>query len=610
MSRLANAPSPYLRAHADNPVDWYAWGEEPFEVARRRDVPVLVSIGYSTCHWCHVMARESFADDGIADLLNESFVSIKVDREEHPEVDDAYMAQASAFTRGLGWPLTVFVTPDGRAFYAGTYFPPEPRHGLPSFRQVLEAVHEAWTQRRPQIEDTAARLAEALSTAAHAPTPRDATRLDVRTFVDAAARLADREDSRFGGFAPADAPRETPKFPSVPALSFLQKTVLAEEFSGAADVAHRALMAMADSEMRDRVDGGFFRYATRRDWTVPHYERMLTDNAGLIEIALDAGEHRLAIGTADFLLDVMQRPQGGFAAAQDSESWIDGVRDEGGYYALDAAGRARLLPPEIDAKLVTGWNGLAIRALARLALRTGGERFLRGATDAAQAVLRDNIARDGTLVRASLDGVRSSSLAGTEDYGLFADGLLTLAAVSGDLELALRARQLIDAALDGVPGDAVLAAQGLQAPAAESDTDIASGSAALAAASVRLWMWGAGENYRSAAERLLAPGLAEALRNPIAHGALLGVAAALAEPPRQLVIIAPAANDQDAMIDAARAVPADITIIMSESAARVLADRGFELFEGRIAQHGSVTAYQCDAFVCALPITDPALLAR
>ena len=303
--------SPYLRAHADNPVAWFPWGAEAFAEAARRDVPVLVSIGYSTCHWCHVMARESFADADTAAEINRDFVAIKVDREEHPEVDSAYMAAASAFTQNLGWPLTVFTTPDGRPFYAGTYWPPEPHPPMPSFRQVLAAVHEAWTERRTDVEGTSAQLAEALASLGEARQGADALPSPDDLAI-AARRLATLEDVEFGGFGTAGSPLDTPKFPTVPALRFLQAPLIAETAPEASAVALRALDAMIASPLRDPVDGGFFRYATRRDWTVPHFERMLTDNAGLIDVALDAGRDAVAADIAQFLLDSLQQPSGRF----------------------------------------------------------------------------------------------------------------------------------------------------------------------------------------------------------------------------------------------------------------------------------------------------------
>jgi uncharacterized protein len=608
-SRLADAASPYLRAHAANPVAWYPWGREAFAEAERRDVPVLVSIGYSTCHWCHVMARESFEDAQTARELNDGFVAIKVDREEHPEVDDAYLAAASAFTPHLGWPLTVFTTPAGRAFFAGTYFPPEPRGGVPAFRQVLAAVREAWTERRAEVASTADAVADALAAAragvprTDAPTPEQ--------LIEAARGAIAREDREYGGFGPADAGPATPKFPTVPALRFLQAPLFAQAMPDAAAAASRSLAAMVASPLRDDVDGGFFRYATRRDWTVPHYERMLTDNAGLIEAALDAGEPEVARGIAGFLTDVLQRESGGFAAAQDSESWIDGARSEGGYYARDAAQRAELEPPAIDGKVVTGWNGLAISALARAGLRLGDERLVEAARWAAEAVLETNVDARGRLVRASLDEVASRAAATLEDYGLLAEGLAALAAATGEAAYAVRARELVDACLadPGSPsppggGDPVLAERGIPSAPSDSDGDHPSGPSAFAAAAVALWMLGAGDRYREAAASVVAERAATALAEPLANGSMLRVAAQLAVPPRQVVVVGGA--DAAPLVAAARRLPADLFAVATPAQAAALAAAGFELFAGKVPDRA--TAYDCRDFACRLPVTDPAAL--
>lgn len=612
--RLAEATSPYLRSHAGNPVAWFPWGAEAFDEARRRDVPVMVSIGYSTCHWCHVMARESFEDAQTAADLDAGFVSIKVDREEHPEVDAAYMAAAAAFTRNLGWPLTVFVTPEGRPFYAGTYFPPQPRAGMPSFRQVLAAVREAWTERREQIDGTADAIVAALADVRAGAISDDApaSAAPSRDELIAAARaLAGQEDPRYGGFGGPNV--AAPKFPVATALRFLQAPLVRDAAPEASAVADRALAAMAGSPLRDDIEGGFFRYATRPDWTVPHYERMLTDNAQLLDVARDAGADGVARGVAGFLIDVLQQPGGGFGAAQDSESWIEGVRSEGGYYRLDADARSRLQPPAVDGKVVTGWNGLAIGALARAGSRYGEPRWIEAARWAAEAVLQTNVAADGRLVRASLDEIPSRAAATTADYGQLASGLAALAAATGEPAYARRARELVDAcapdgARIGVPGggDPVLASQGVGAPDAASDGDEPSGVAAIADAAEALWLLGAGDRYRALAERLLASHGGAALVQPLAHGALLRAAASLQTAPRQLVVVT--ADTGAPLAAAARRLPADVVAVVTPEQVAAWVDAGFSLFAEKGMRGDAPTAYDCHDFACRLPVTDPAEL--
>ncbi|GGM55712.1 thioredoxin domain-containing protein [Microbacterium saperdae] len=594
-NRLADTLSPYLRAHADNPVDWYPWGPEAFAEAQRRDVPLLISIGYSTCHWCHVMARESFADPDIAALMNSGFVAVKVDREEHPDVDGAYMAAASAFTQNLGWPLTVFATPRGGTFFAGTYWPPDARPPLPSFREVLAAVGEAWTQRRTQAEESADAVSDALLRAAEAA-PTDLP--SAAALVTAAEAIAAREDQQFGGFGGA------PKFPVATTLRFLQSPLLVREAPNAARSARRALVAMAGSDLRD-ADGGFFRYATRRDWTVPHYERMLTDNAQLLEVAFDAGDAETARGIAGFLITTLQRPEGGFGAAQDSESWIDGRRDEGGYYQRPVSERSGLEPPSVDGKLITGWNGLAIGALARSGARWGEPSWIDAAARAAETVLRVNRGADGEFVRTSLDGVASAAVATGADLALLADGLFALALASGEASWASVARDMLDQALDGGRSDPLLAAHGIAASPDQTDGDLPSDVAAIATAALTAWRLGAGERYREAAVSAVRDHGARGIDQPFAHGSLLLVAAGLVDPPRQIVVVTE--DVTGALAVTALRADADTVAVVTPAQARSFADAGFELFEGKgdVPPGGEGLAYDCRAFVCRLPVDDP-----
>jgi len=684
-NRLGEAVSPYLRSHAGNPVDWYPWGEEAFAAARERDVPVLVSIGYSTCHWCHVMARESFSDPVLAERLNAGFVAIKVDREEHPEVDAVYLAAAGAFTQNLGWPLNVFTTPTGKAFFAGIYSPPRAVDGHPSFAQVLDAVSEAWTVRRSEVESIATGLAAAIAEAATAGPDgsaasvgsvdgvvapgADASRisgLSTDALATVVGELEEYEDRQFGGFGGA------PKFPVAPVLRFLLEAGTRD--AAAAALALRSLEAMAESTLRDPVEGGFFRYATRRDWSDPHYERMLYDNALLLDayarawtVSDAAWAREAAEGVAGFLVDVMQLPSGGFASAQDSESTVDGARVEGGYYLLDAEARARQSPPALDEKVLTGWNGLAIAALARAASIFDRHEWAVAAQHAADYLLAAHV--DGAvLVRASVGERRSSAPATLEDYGMLAEGLLSLAAATGSARYAVAGRMLVDAVLDAadaadtsprrttfvVPagGDPVLDGHGMSIPQDPSEGAYPSGVSACAAAALLLHAVTADERYRQAAVEALAPLSALAPTRAISFGATLELLARLGGRARQLVLIEPdaplptrvaggaeaatvrrasaalpegeeggapgwggadaeAAMRADGLRAAVRMWPGSAFVARAtESEARMLAEAGFELFAGRVASGAQPTAYLCTDFVCRLPATSAESLRR
>lgn len=400
MNRLAGESSAYLRQHADNPVHWWPFGTDAFAAARQRAVPVFLSIGYAACHWCHVMAHESFEDEATAAYLNAHFVSIKVDREERPDVDSIYMSATQAMTGAGGWPMSVFLTPDGRAFFAGTYFPPSPLPGRASFLQVMQAVTEAWTERRPEVEASAAQLAEQMAkglklnrdligplsaslaaggqaSAGQADAGYDGVAQDDAAQANAGHRavkaLAGQEDLEFGGFGDA------PKFPPSPVLSFLLRHAggTASTAQEAAQIAGRTLESMATSALFDQVEGGFARYAVDRQWSVPHFEKMLYDNAQLLRLYAHwsrlEGPHqalarRVAAETAEWMLTELALPGvsaaagdramgsgsgGAFASSLDADTVIDGLHQEGGTYLWT---RAQL-------QEVLGENGDAVAAL-------------------------------------------------------------------------------------------------------------------------------------------------------------------------------------------------------------------------------------------------------
>ena len=352
-NRLVHETSPYLLQHAHDPVDWHPWGPEALALARDLDRPVFLSIGYAACHWCHVMARESFRDPETAAQLNAGFVSIKVDREERPDLDAVYMDAVQALTGSGGWPMSVFLTPDGRPFYGGTYFPPDRRHGLPSFRDVLAGISEAWRERRADVEQAGSAVAEALAGAmASRPAMPDA--LGPGTLRSAAAALATDFDPRNGGWGGA------PKFPQPMAIEWLLRHHAATADAEALAMALRTLDRMADGGIRDHLGGGFARYATDAVWLVPHFEKMLYDNAQLARVYLHAwratGEARhldVATETLDFLLREMTLPDGAFAASLDADT--DGV--EGATYTWTADEVDEVLAAADRADPVAGDDG-------------------------------------------------------------------------------------------------------------------------------------------------------------------------------------------------------------------------------------------------------------
>jgi uncharacterized protein YyaL (SSP411 family) len=497
-NRLAAETSPYLLQHADNPVDWWPWSPEAFEEARRRDVPVLLSVGYSSCHWCHVMAEESFEDEATADYLNAHYVSVKVDREERPDVDAVYMEAVQAATGHGGWPMTVFLTPGGEPFYFGTYFPPAPRHGMPSFRQVLEGVRAAWSDRREEVAEVAGRIVDDLAGRSIGYGDGGTPRPPGPEELGAALLGLTREfDARHGGFGGA------PKFPPSMVLEFLLRHHARTGSEGALQMVEATCEAMARGGVYDQLGGGFARYSVDATWTVPHFEKMLYDNALLCRVYAHLWRatgseqaRRVALETADFMVRELRTPQGGFASALDADS-DDGAggHKEGAYYVwtparlrevlgeedaraaaayfgvteegtfeegasvlqlpdtgtpLDAGRveslRSRLLAareerprPGRDDKAVAAWNGLAIAALAETGAYFDRPDLVEAATAAADLLIAVHLDESGRLARTSRDGAAGSGAGVLEDYGDVAEGFLALYSVTGEtcwLELA------------------------------------------------------------------------------------------------------------------------------------------------------------------------------
>ncbi|MDA0933076.1 MAG: thioredoxin domain-containing protein [Planctomycetota bacterium] len=506
VNRLADATSPYLRQHRHNPVDWYPWGAEALERAKREEKPIFLSIGYAACHWCHVMERESFEDPEIAKVLNERFVNVKVDREERPDLDEIYMTALQGMTGGGGWPMSMFLTPDLRPFFGGTYFPIEDARGQPSFRRVLDHVHGLWTTKRDVVLDHSEKVARFLrDSLAPAGDPEE---LAVEDLVGTVAASAKHFDAERGGFAPG--PRFAPKFPHAAELRNLLEEHARTGDADALRMAEQTLVAMAHGGLYDQLGGGFHRYSTDREWAVPHFEKMLYDNALLAQAYADAflvsGNRlfeRIATETLDAMCRDLRDPEGGFWSTIDADS--EGV--EGRYYVwtreqIDAAlgddaeavalrfgvrpggnwegvsvlraalsvedvasqlgasvdevqaqlsrGRAELLAlrgervaPATDDKIVAAWNGMAIAALADGYRVFGNERWLDAARDAARFVLGEMRDADtGRLYRTSWRGSVQVA-AYLEDYACVADGLFRLFECDGDPTWLAAGRDLL-----------------------------------------------------------------------------------------------------------------------------------------------------------------------
>ena len=489
MNRLAQSTSPYLLQHAENPVDWWEWEDAAFSEARRRNVPIFLSIGYSACHWCHVMAHESFEDPQIAAYLNEHFVSIKVDREERPDVDAIYMEATVGLTGHGGWPMTVFLDHDGRPFYAGTYFPPVSRHGMTSFPQLLQAITDTWVQRRDEVEAAGQRIVDALARRS-VPHEQD-TALTSDLLSQAVDGLAESFDPRSAGFGGA------PKFPPSMVLVFLLREAARSGNATALTMATATLEAMGRGGIYDQLGGGFARYSVDADWVVPHFEKMLYDNAVLLRAYVSwwrltqspFAEH-IVRETVGFLLREMRTPEGGFAAALDADS--DGV--EGKFYAWNPAmltevlgeaddewaadlltvtehgtfehglstlqllrdpddverwqrvraalldARADRVRPGRDDKIVAAWNGLTIAALAEAGAVFDEPDWIAAAAAAADLLVGVHLQPDGSIRRTSRDGRVGRNGGVLDDYGSVAEGFAMLASVTGErawLELAV-----------------------------------------------------------------------------------------------------------------------------------------------------------------------------
>ena len=667
MNRLGAATSPYLLQHAENPVDWWEWGPEAFAEARRRNVPILLSVGYAACHWCHVMAHESFEDEATAAYLNDHFVAIKVDREERPDVDAVYMAATQAMTGQGGWPMTVVLDHEGNPFFAGTYFPDQPRQGLPAFTQILQALAEAWANRGDEIRAVADNVRRRVAETA-AGLPAGDWQVDVARSVE---QLAAEFDPMAGGFGGA------PKFPPSMVLEFLRRVAA----SGATDdnrPAHmlaRTVAAMAGGGMYDQLGGGFARYSVDRGWVVPHFEKMLYDNAQLLGLYARLGTptgDRVARETADFMIRELGTREGGFASALDADSedvegkfyvWtpaqlIEVLGEEDGRWAAEVfdvteagtfehgtstlqlrhgvddqsrladvrrrllAAREERVRPARDDKVVAAWNGLAISGLVDAGLLLGEQRYVDAALAAGELLWRlhvtdKHVADDRgagiRLLRVSRDGKPGRHDGVLEDYGCVASGFLALAQATADATWLAKATALIDAALarfradDGGFFDTAADAETLLTrPRDPADNASPSGVSSIVHALLTAHALAGEGTYRQAAEEAVATLAPLTSRAPRFAGWALAAAFTMADGPLEVAVVGPAGPARDALTDHARRLPGAVVVAAARPGEEPGdGDPAIPLMAGRTAVDGQPAAYVCRGFVCERPVTSP-----
>ncbi|HYH88220.1 MAG TPA: thioredoxin domain-containing protein [Solirubrobacteraceae bacterium] len=645
-NRLARETSAYLLQHAENPVDWYPWGEEAFARARDEDRAILVSIGYSACHWCHVMERESFEDAGVAKLMNERFVCIKVDREEHPDVDAIYMDAVQAMTGHGGWPLNAFLTPTGIPFWAGTYFPPEPRQGMPSWPQVLNALGTAWDEQREEIRSQAGAIVPRLRGAAALKPPE--AEIDPGSLDTAVASLRKLYDAEHGGFGGA------PKFPPASAIDFLLGR-------GEREMALHTLRRMASGGMYDQIGGGFSRYSVDRTWLVPHFEKMLYDNALLARAYLHAwqvtGEplfERVCRETLDWALAELRQEEGGFASALDADSeGVEGkfyvwtlaevhelLGDELGTEAIEHFGmtergnfeganipvratpdpshrdelrsrlyraRARRVWPGLDDKRLTGWNALMISALADAAAAFDDPAYRSAAVECADFLVTRMRDADGRLLRTYNRG-QARLRAVLEDHAFLLEALLTLYEATFDAHWFAEARALADTIIERFAdpehgGFFSTADDHAQLIARRKDIDdnpIPAGQSAAALGLLRLSALTGEHRYEEAALGVLQLLHTIAPEHPAGFGHLLQAIDFHVSPVREVALVGPDLAPLE-------------RVVRSTYRPRIVVaggePDGVPLLAGREPVDGRAAAYVCERFACRRPVTEPDELA-
>ena len=632
---LGQETSPYLLQHKDNPVHWHPWGELALERAREQDLPLLVSIGYSACHWCHVMERESFENEETAALMNEHFVCVKVDREERPEIDAMCMEACQAMTGHGGWPLNTFLTPEQAPFFAGTYFPPEQRQGMPSWRMVLLAVADAWEKRREEIRQQGSRIAQSLGATARLEPSTEPIRGE--QLAEAVSGLRQGYDAANGGWGGA------PKFPQASTIELL----LAR---GDQEMALQTLAAMARGGIYDQVGGGFARYAVDATWTVPHFEKMLYDNALLARAYLHgwqvSGEERLrevCCETLDWALREMRGPEGGFSAALDADSegvegkfyvWtmteleelapeaIEYFRPrpfEHGTYVLEAQGSApgniaelkqRLLQareqrvrPGLDDKRLTSWNALMISALAETGAVLERDDYVEAAVRCAEFLLSERRDGDGRLLRTA------RLRAYLDDYAYLVDSLLTLYEATFEPRWYREAVELANTMIE-LFGDQqrggffTTAVDHERLPVRRKDledTPIPSGNSTAAVALLRLALLSGEARYEQQALGVLRLLLPIALRHPHAFGKLLQAADFYLASVKEVAIVG----------DGARPLVREVRSAFRPHLVLAGGDAdGVPLLQDRAPVDGHAAAYVCEHFACKAPVTEPDELAQ
>ncbi len=651
-NHLEDEQSRYLQQHVDNPVDWYPWGEAALEKARHEDKPIFLSIGYSACHWCHVMAHESFEEEETAALLNEHFVSIKVDREERPDLDRVYMSAVQTLTGRGGWPMSVFITPDGKPFYGGTYFPDEPRHGMPSFRQVLHAVADAWEHRRGELLEGGQQVIGALEQRQSVSDPT-AGDLTTETLEAAYHGLRQQFDAVHGGWGGA------PKFPQPMTLAFLLRHHHATEDPQALAMVTQTLDAMARGGVYDQLGGGFHRYAVDDHWLVPHFEKMLYDNALLARVYLHAwqvtGEplfRAVVEETLDYVLREMTAPQGGFYATQDADVggeegrvylWTpeeiqEVLGDEAEafmqHYGVTEAGnfegktiltfsgsideraalreaRQRLLKarqrrtaPGRDEKVHVAWNGLMLAAFAEAGRVLAREDYLRAAEANADFLLSELRDAHGRLRHVWIDG--EAKVPGfLEDYSHLIEGLLALYQATFEPRWYVAAQALAGVMTAHFRADAGFydtaddAEDLIVRPREVQDNATPSGNAMAATVLLKLARFSGDTVYEEMARASLASMQALMARHPLGFGQwLVALTAALATPTEIAIVGDPEARSTRALLDVAQAGYHPHRLVAAGDGAVPALLKNREMHDGKPA------AYTCIAATCRPPITD------